>query len=168
VDWVQFIVQWLHVLMGITWFGSAITINFIVIPAMARLPLDRQREFGMHLGERADYVLRRAAMAVIVLGILRGTVWGQIRSVDALTTQYGITWLVALIAGLATLTWGIRFVGAGIFRMNAIPVDQALNPDGSPTPAVAAAFATVKRNGLLELIGFFVIFTCMILMRFGL
>jgi hypothetical protein len=43
-----------------------------------------------------------------------------------------------------------------------------VNPDGSPTPELAAATNQVKRLVSLELIGFLVIFTCMILMRFGL
>lgn len=167
MDWLQVVVQWLHVLMGITWFGSAITLNFIVIPAMTKLPLDRQREFGRHLGERADFVIKRAAMAVIVLGILRGTVFGPIKSVDVLTSTYGITWIVGLIAATSTFVWGTRFVGAAVFRMNSIDAAHAFNNDGTMTPAFSSAFAVVKRNGLLELVGFVVVFTCMILMRFG-
>ena len=168
MDWFQFVAQWLHVLMGITWFGAAITMNFIVLPAMGKLPMDRQREFGRHLGEQADYVLIRVAMAVITLGVLRGTLFGPIKSLDALTTQYGITWLVALVAGISTFLWGTRVVGAGIHRMNSIPVEKAFNPDGTMTSAFSDAFALVKRNGMIELLGFFVLFTCMILMRFGL
>ena len=48
--------------------------------------------------------------------------------------------------------------------MDAAPV----NADGSPTAELAAATDRVKRLVALELLGFFVIFTCMILMRFGL
>jgi hypothetical protein len=43
-----------------------------------------------------------------------------------------------------------------------------VGPDGSPTTELAAATNRVKRLVTLELIGFFIIFTCMILMRFGL
>jgi uncharacterized membrane protein len=168
VDWLQFVVQWLHVLMGITWFGSAITFNFIVLPAMGKLPLDRQREFAQPLGERSDYVLVRAAMAVIALGILRGTVFGPIKSVDMLTSSYGLTWLLGLVAATLTFLWGTRVLAASIARMNAITPEQAFNPDGSMSPAFATAFGVVKRNGMLEFVGFIAIFTCMILMRFGL
>ena len=167
MDWLQFAAQWLHVLLGITWFGAAITSNFILIPALSRLPLDRQREIGSAYGEVASRVLTAAGMGVITLGILRGTVFGQIRSLDALTTTYGITWLVALVAATATFLWGKRVLEPAIGRMNAIPVAEALLPDGRPAPAMLAALNNLKRVGLLELIGFFVIFTCMILMRFG-
>jgi len=104
---------------------------------------------------------------VILLGILRGTVFGQLRSLDALTTAYGITWLVALVFAIGTFVWGLRVIGPSLERLATIPDAEALNADGSATPALAALIARVKRVVLLELVGFLVIFTCMILMRFG-
>lgn len=163
----MFAAQWLHVLLGITWFGAAIATNLIFIPALTRLPLDRQREVGGHYGEQASRVLTVAAMGVILLGILRGTVFGQIRSLDALTTTYGITWLVALILASGTFLWGKRVIEPAIGRMNAIPVAEALRQDGTPSPAMVAALDAAKRAGALELLGFIAVFTCMILMRFG-
>jgi uncharacterized membrane protein len=167
VDWLLFATQWLHVLLGITWFGAAITSNLIFIPALTRLPLDRQREMGGHYGDQAAKVLNIAAMGVILLGILRGTVYGQIRSLDALTTTYGITWLVALIVATATFLWGKRVIEPAIARMNAVPVSDAFQADGQASPAMVAAVDTVKRVAGLELLGLIRSFTCMILMRFG-
>jgi hypothetical protein len=43
-----------------------------------------------------------------------------------------------------------------------------LNPDGTATPELLAAADRVKLVVVLELVGFLVIFTCQILMRFGL
>jgi hypothetical protein len=43
-----------------------------------------------------------------------------------------------------------------------------LGADGTPSPGLAAAVGQVKRVAILELGFFLVIFTCMILMRFGL
>ena len=167
MDWLQFVAQWLHVILGITWFGTVIVSNFIFIPALMRLPIDRQRETGGVFGDQAARVLNIVAPAVIVMGILRGTVFGQVRSLDALTTTYGLTWLLGLIAATATFAWGKRAIEPAIARMNAIPVADALLADGRPSPAMAAAIGAVKRVSGLELIGFLVIFTCMILMRFG-
>jgi uncharacterized membrane protein len=167
VDWLMFAAQWLHVLLGITWFGAAITGNLILIPALMKLPLDRQREVGGHYGEQASKVLTIAAMGVILLGILRGTVFGSIRSLDALTTTYGITWLVALVAASATFAWGKWVIEPAIGRMNAVPVSEAFQADGKPSPAMLVALGAVKRVSALELLGFIVVFTCMILMRFG-
>jgi uncharacterized membrane protein len=167
MDWLQFGAQWLHVLLGIFWFGSVLTANFIFIPALMKLPLERQREVGAAYGEVASRILPIVGMAVIALGFLRGTVFGQIRSLDALGTAYGLTWLVGLIAALGTFLWAKRAIEPAIARMNAVDPARALLADGSPTPELVTAIDDVKRKSMLELLGFAVIFTCMILMRFG-
>jgi len=153
--------------LGITWFGASLTTNLIFIPALMRLPLDRQREIVGLYGERSERVINVAAMGVILLGILRGMVWGQIRSLDALTTTYGITWLVALVVATGLFVWGKRVLEPAIGRMNAIPVSEAFQADGSPSPAMVSAINTLKRMSGMEVLAFAVILTCMILMRFG-
>ncbi len=168
MDWIQVVLQWMHVLLGILWFGSAMAANFIVIPALARLPLDRQREFGEHYSAQLSRVLNVVAPLVIVLGVIRGTVAGPIQSLAALTTPYGITWLIALVAAGATYLWAKRVIEPAAARLDAVPIDAAFDPDGRPSAAMLAALDAVKRAGMLELLGFIVIFTCMILMRFGL
>jgi hypothetical protein len=52
--------------------------------------------------------------------------------------------------------------------MNAVPEAEAVGPDGQPTARLVAATDDVKRKVVLELGFFLVIFTAMILMRFGL
>ncbi len=71
MDWLQFAVQWLHVLGGILWFGSSLTFNFIVVPALLTLPFAQQPSTGAALGRMAERVIRPAAALVIILGILR-------------------------------------------------------------------------------------------------
>ena len=75
-----------------------------------------------------------------------------------------MTWLTALMVTVATYLFGLFVIVPALRRMDQVPVAA----DGSPTPALAAATDRVKRLVGLELIGFLVIFTCMILMRFGL
>jgi uncharacterized membrane protein len=165
MDWVTFAVQWLHVLLGIVWFGYSLALAIFFIPAVGRLPITTQREIGANLGERAMPIIDIVAPAILVLGIIRGTLLGPIDSVEAaLTTAYGLTWLVALVTIVAVYLWG-RFVIIGaVNRLAAAP----LTPDGGPTPELDAALARAKQVTVMELLGFFVIFTCMILMRFGL
>ena len=43
-----------------------------------------------------------------------------------------------------------------------------LTPDGGPTPELEVALAHAKRVTVVELLGFLVLFTLMILMRLGL
>ena len=167
MDWLQFGVQWLHVLLGIFWFGSTLYLDFVLIPALMTLPLGEQRRAGAAIGARAVPIFTGVAVAVIVLGILRGTVFGQIKSLDALGTQYGVTWLVALVAAVATAYWGLRILTPAVKKLYTIPESEA-GAAGGQGPGIAAVVADIRRKGQIELLGFFVIFTCMILMRFGL
>ena len=98
MDWGQFVVQWLHVGLGIVWFGTVLYTAIILIPAISRLPLSEQRRVGSLIGEQGFKVIRPVAGAVILLGLIRGTLFGPIKSLDALTSAYGITWL--LVAGV--------------------------------------------------------------------
>ena len=165
MDWALFAVQWLHVLLAILWFGNSLSLATVTIPAISRLPLVRQQEIGAQLGERGLRVLDVVAPAVIVLGVIRGTVFGPIRDVNALLgTAYGLTFLVALIVATLTFLWGRYVIVPSTRRLAAAPV----NSDGSPTPELDAAMSRAKLLTVLELIGFLVVFTAMILMRFAL
>lgn len=164
MDWFLFGVQWLHVLLGIFWFGNALAVAAFLIPAVSTLPIPTQRQVGGRYTAIAERTFNVVAPAVIVLGVIRGTVFGPIKSVDALATTYGITWLIALIAAIATLLWGRYVIGGAARVMNSAP----LGPGGEPTPELERATTRIKQVAVLELLGFFVIFTCMILMRFGL
>jgi uncharacterized membrane protein len=165
MDWVVVVVQWLHVLLGILWFGNALAVAAILIPTVNALPLPIQRQVGGSYGERATRLFDVVVPLIIVLGIVRGTLLGPIDDFETLLgTAYGITWLVALVAAVATFGWSRFVITPTIRHMNALP----LNDDGSGPPELGHATDRVKRVVVLELVGFFVIFSCMILMRFGL
>jgi uncharacterized membrane protein len=165
MDWIVFAVHWAHVLLGILWFGTVLSLDVIVIPAINRLPIVAQRDISAAIGARATPLFRVVVPAIIVLGIVRGTFLGPITSIEALLgTAYGLTWLVALAATIGTYLFGLLVLVPAIRRMEVVP----FAPDAAPSPALAAATDRVKRLVGLELIGFLVIFTCMVLMRFGL
>ena len=166
MDWPVFAIQWLHVLAGITWFGASLTTNFIFVPAIGKLPLGEQQRIGAAYGNAANRLLRPTATLVILLGILRGTVFGQLKSLDDVVgTAYGITWLVSMIVAILTFAWAEAAIAPNIAKLNRI--DQPLDAQGNPTPEVSAIIGKAKRNALLEMVGFVTVFTCMILMRFG-
>ena len=165
MDWLQFVVQWLHVLLGVLWFGNALAVAAILIPTVNVLPLPIQRQVGGGYGDRATRIFEVVVPLIIVLGVIRGTLLGPIDDIETLFgTAYGITWLVALVAAVGTWQWGRLAITPAIRHMNGLP----LNADGSAPPELEPATDRVKRVVVLELVGFFVIFTCMILMRFGL
>jgi uncharacterized membrane protein len=167
LDWAQFAVQWLHVLAAITWFGAVIYTDFILIPAITTLPPREQRTAGTAIGNRSARVIMGAAAAVILLGFVRGTVWGRIHSLDALTTPYGFAWLLALVLAVVTYFWGLKVIIGALERFNAFDLDQAVLPDGRQSPVMLGLIADIKRKSQIELLLFLVIFTCMIFMRFN-
>ena len=165
MDWLVFTVQWLHVLLAILWFGYSLSLATITIPALSKLPLIRQQEIGAQLGERGLRVIDVVGPTVIILGVIRGTLLGSIHDLnDLVETAYGLTWLVALVVAIATFLWG-RYVIVPATRTLA---RAPLTPEGAATPELEAALARAKLVTVLELAGFMVVFTSMILMRFGL
>ncbi len=156
MDWLLFLVQWLHVLLAIVWFGYSLSMYFLVAPALARLSEGSQREANFELGRLAQRVFPIVAPLVILLGILRGTVLGPIDSLDALFgTAYGITWLVALAVSIGLIVNGARNLG---------PATTGLKDAAD----FAAASTRVQRLAQIDLAGFLIVFTCMVLMRFNL
>lgn len=158
MDVLQVIVQWLHVFFAIFWFGGTLFANFVVVPAIMRISPGAQREMGNALG-RTGQIIRPISYITIVIGILRGTVWGPIKDLEFLFgTAYGITWLVALVLAVGLVGYG---------QMVIEPFRERIQRATSQEEA-AALVARAPRVFGLELLGFFAIFTAMILMRFGL
>lgn len=153
------IIQWLHVLLGIMWFGSNLYSNIILIPAIGKLPLSEQQKIGGLLGPATSKVIAPVAGLVVLIGFLRGTFFGSLHSIGAVFgSAYGITWFISLLLGIGLILWGSLIIG---------PRAGALNTAKSPE-AYAKVFGELKVFAILEILGFFAIFTCMILMRFGL
>jgi uncharacterized membrane protein len=95
------ITQWLHVFLGVLWFGGTLYINLILIPALLPLPREKQQEVAARISPLTTRVLRPTAILVIALGFIRGTFLGPLKSVqDVVGTTYGMTWLGALVGAL--------------------------------------------------------------------
>jgi len=157
MDWGQVAIHWFHVLGGIYWFGGALFGNIALFPVVLKLPENVQRSFMVPFLERNDRIIIPVAIATIVLGFLRGTVFGRIHGFADLGTAYGIAWLIGLTMALAVLALGTLYLAPAARRIMAAPDAGAGFAAGGRRLQVAA---------LLDLLGFFVIFTAMISMRF--
>jgi uncharacterized membrane protein len=167
--WGLIVIQWLHVFSGICWFGSTLYLDFVVIPAVMTLPLEQQRTVSKPLTRFSERVIIPAGLLVIILGLVRGIVFGPVQSMDFLFgTPYGITFLIAGLSAIATFAWGQLVLTRAARRLNTFPPAEVMKSGGTVALAFAAQVQRIKLLALLELLGFFVIFTCMILMRFGL
>lgn len=152
-------IQWLHVLLGILWFGSTLYINLVFIPAVMPLSRERQQEIAARISPATTRVLRPTAILVIVLGFIRGTFLGPIHSIqDVFATTYGVTWLVALLGALALFTFIEAIFDPDIRRLNTAKSEADYD----------ATLRRVQILSVVELLGFFAVFTCMVLMRLGL
>jgi uncharacterized membrane protein len=154
LNWLQFAVQWVHVLLGILWFGYSLSMYFLVSPPLMTLPEETQREVFRRLGPTGARVFPVVGILVLLLGFIRGTVFGPVTGFDRLATAYGVTWLVALFATITLFYTGARYLGPSFATL-------------ADAPDFPAAAERVRRITRMDLGIFFVIFTCMILMRFG-
>jgi uncharacterized membrane protein len=152
------VIQWLHVFLGVFWMGTVFYVDLILLPTLNTLPLAEQQKVGGLLGPRTSRVLVPVGVAVVLLGFLRGTVFGQLHSLATVVgSAYGITWFISLLLGAGIIAWGLLVLA---------PRAEALNTATSPEE-YGVIVKTLRALILIELLGFVAIFTCMILMRFG-
>lgn len=165
MEWAIITIQWLHVFLGIFWFGSVLYLDFVVIPAVTRLPLDQQGTISQQLARRSNQIILPVASLVIIIGFLRGTFFGAVTTLDsAFGTAYGITFILSLVLAIAVYAWGYFVTRPAAERINKL---GAALVDGKVTPEFTVSLQRVRLLALIELFGFFAVFTCMILMRFG-
>jgi len=154
VLWVLIALQWLHILAGIFWFGSAMTAHVVAFPAFSTFPPVTRRSIIEAFAARYGRLVGVVAGLTILLGILRGLAGGVL---NVLTTPYGLTFMAALLLGLAIAAFeGIRIsptIGKLIATVEAEQI-QALDE-------------RLATYGKIHLGGFLILFSLMIAMRFG-
>lgn len=99
--WANVVVHWLHVLGAVVWFGSYLITTLVILPASRRLPEETAAAFTQAALPMARRLVLPAILATGIGGLLLGTVFGPIRSLDALFgTTFGWTFLVGVVFGL--------------------------------------------------------------------
>jgi hypothetical protein len=85
----------------VTWFGGHIARVLLVEPAVRTLPEASQVAFNGYVEKYATRLYVPVIIGVGVTGILRGTVFGPIKSLDVLFgTPYGLSFLIAVAFGI--------------------------------------------------------------------
>lgn len=149
-------VHWLHILTGITWFGGYVFLDFIVLPALIQLPAGPGQLAQERIFARAKTIMAFVGPAVVLLGILRGTLLGSITSVAVLFgSSYGWLWMTSLTLAVALMLWGAVLHGRFVGEMWDA---EAIRP---------AARDRIRTSRRIEMTAFSLILLCMVLMRFG-
>jgi len=148
------VLQWLHVLLGIFWFGTVLYADFVLVPVLQKLQPATQHEVTGPLGRRTLQVIIPVAIGVIVLGVARGLASGVF---GELGSAYGLTWTASFVLGCVTLAWGVWVVTPAVNGLARL----------EPGPALTAALARVQALAIAELGLFLLILCLMVALRFG-
>jgi len=141
VDWIQLGVQWPHVNFAVFWFGGQMFLDFVVMPTLRAVPPLIGRDVGRVLAPRIGRYMRIAGALVVVLGLLRGTVWGPLPpGEDRLSfgSEYGMTWSISILLAIAIFAVGDGLIGRTARTLYA---DEALwvpGADGRPQARLLA------------------------------
>src|SRR5712691_6060538 len=98
--WSTALVQWLHIVTAIIYGGGIIFAYYAVYPAVLKMPARQGQEFLGQMEKYSGKIFPLAGMLVVLLGIVRGTVFGPIRSWGVLFSPYGYTWILALVLAI--------------------------------------------------------------------
>jgi uncharacterized membrane protein len=151
------IVQWLHILSGVIWFGGYVLIDFALWPVLLRRPAAEARATFGALEKYIGPLMAASGSLVVLLGILRGTALGPIKSLDTLLgTTYGLTWLTALILALFLTIWGARWH------------DRVVGPIWEGDTVRPGVAARLRIATIVEMTCFGAILVCMVLLGAGL
>jgi putative copper export protein len=151
-----FLVHWLHIFAAATWLGLVAGTYFIMVPVILQAPAAQSRATWGLFAARMNRLAPIMGQATLLLGLLRGTVFGPIRSFgDLIGTSYGHTFLTALILTIVTSIHGAT--AASRFEKKVWNGDQYL-------PGAAAA---LRKSGVISLTLFALILACMAIMRLG-
>ncbi len=154
---VTLLVQWLHILCGVIWFGGYVLIDFALWPALLRRPAAEAQMTFAALEKSIGPLMALSGSLVVLLGIVRGTALGPIRSLDALLgTAYGVTWLAALVIALFLTIWGASWH------------DRVVGPVWEQDKTRPGAAMRLRMATIVEMTCFGAILVCMVLMGAGL
>jgi uncharacterized membrane protein len=157
------ILRYIHIVLGIAWFGGTVYRSLIVLPSVAPLTPEQRRPLLRLTLERHETILLTIGLAVVMLGILMGAVVGPIGNGLAITSAYGLTWLASMTLAFIILGWEGFAVSPAIGAL--APTDDDASEEDVPAPPGSPRRA--QTLAWIEIGGFCVLVSFMVLMHFG-
>jgi len=152
----QIVIDWLHIGSGIVWVGGYAFATFIIWPALLRRPAVEALAMFDAINKPISQLMGGSAQAVFWLGILRGTVFGPIKSTEVLfKTPYGHTFMGAIVLTLVAVV--ISAVSASRLRATVFDGDSFR----------VGGVKKVLRTNYFVLLLFAIILAFMVTMRYG-
>ncbi|MBA3826142.1 MAG: hypothetical protein H0X24_19855 [Ktedonobacterales bacterium] len=167
------VLRYLHIILGITWFGGTVYRSLILLPGLATLSPEQRRPFLQSVQEGHETFLLTTGFLVIVLGIMLGAVVGPIQSGSALFTAYGVTWIASMTLAAIILGWEGFMVSPAIAALapdDAEEVVVATEPARAvlpPVPSMPGSLRRAQTLAWIEVGGFCLLVSFMVLMHFG-
>jgi uncharacterized membrane protein len=144
LDFINFIIRYLHVLSGIMWIGLLWYFNFVQMPSMPKIPDEQKPAVSKVIAPEALFWFRWAALSTVFFGLVLAGANGYIA--DALTLKrpdigFGM-WLGLIMAfNVWFIIWPKQKIALGI-------VDAAA--DAKPKAARIAMLAS-RTNLMLSI-----------------
>ena len=167
MDPVLLVIQFVHLLAGAVWLGGSVFLNLVVLPAVFAQPVDQQRRLARRVILGPERLMVGAALTTLVLGVVRGTAFGPVRSMEAVGTRYGLVWVAAIVITLVVFVVGGRVTSPAARAL--LDDDGVWQPagDGRPRAELEARIARVRYGFRVELVGILVVLALMPILRFS-
>jgi tetrahydromethanopterin S-methyltransferase subunit G len=120
-DVLRWLVQYLHVMSGVLWFGAGFYTTIVQLPALLTLPPPQRMPAIVALGPRQIRYIVRLAEVTIALGIINAILTGRLgRLGETIGTLWG--WVIGLgfILAIALYVLLQTNVKPAIFRVIAV------------------------------------------------
>ncbi len=152
----QILVDWLHIGCGIVWVGGYIFATFIVWPALLRRPAAEAVAMFDTINKPISTLMGAAAQGVFWIGLVRGTVFGPIKSFSQMvSTPYGHAFMGAIVLTIIAIV--LSAVSASKFRETVFE-EATFRPGGAKK---------VLRSNYIVIGLFALILGFMVTMRYG-
>ncbi len=109
------LLQYPHIFFASILVGTSLYLDFVLMPTILKRPAGEAKAFFEANLKPTSILMAISSVITFLTGIIRGTFFGNIRSLGTLSTPYGITFLAALAVMLVMMLQGPR-IGPSLLK----------------------------------------------------